>query len=202
LEVESALASVEFDTLKSQLQLCTQLKKYFDSTPIDDLKYDKISSIIFSKIFIIFSRKLADRLGSKSTVHQQQRTQYETQLFNIYSSRHEHLLETIYLNILEKQYTNDNRLGFKQQIILDSLNQHKHFCKLIDGLLDHRLSLVDQTTEQMNKIINYIKMITDNAKTSCSTNDIKQQKQDLNIDLNITNLIERIKHIENDFSKR
>ncbi len=38
LEVESALANVEFDTLKSQLQLCTQLKKYFDSTPIDDLK--------------------------------------------------------------------------------------------------------------------------------------------------------------------
>jgi hypothetical protein len=36
--VESALANVEFDTLKSQLQLCTQLKKYFDSTPIDDLK--------------------------------------------------------------------------------------------------------------------------------------------------------------------
>ena len=38
LAVESALANVEFDTLKSQLQLCTQLKKYFDSIPIDDLK--------------------------------------------------------------------------------------------------------------------------------------------------------------------
>ncbi|CAF0802117.1 unnamed protein product [Adineta steineri] len=183
LEVESALASVEFDTLKSQLQLCTQLKKYFDSTPIDDLK------------------KLADRLGSKSNVHQQQRTQYETQLFNIYSSRHEHLLETIYLNILEKQFTNDNRLALKQQIILDSLNQHVHFCKLIDGLLNHRLILINQTTEQMNKIINYIKMIIENSKQTGIINNIKQQKQDFNIDLNITNLIEKIKQIENDFSK-
>ncbi|CAF0852385.1 unnamed protein product [Adineta steineri] len=183
LEVESALASVEFDTLKSQLQLCTQLKKYFDSTPIDDLK------------------KLADRLGSKSNVHQQQRTQYETQLFNIYSSRHEHLLETIYLNILEKQFTNDNRLALKQQIILDSLNQHVHFCKLIDGLLNHRLIIINQTTEQMNKIINYIRMIIENSKQTAIINNIKQQKQDLNIDLNITNLIEKIKQIENDFSK-
>ncbi|CAF1016396.1 unnamed protein product [Rotaria sordida] len=183
LEVESALANVEFDTLKSQLQLCTQLKKYFDSTPIDDLK------------------KLTDRLGSKSIVHQQQRTQYETQLFNIYLSRHEHSLETIYLNILEKQYTNDNRLALKQQIILDSLNQHINFSKLIDGLLEHRLSLIDQTTEQMNRIINYIKMIIENSKSTTSTIDIKQPKQDLNIDLNIKNLIERVKQIENDFSK-
>ncbi|CAF1145400.1 unnamed protein product [Rotaria sordida] len=183
LEVESALANVEFDTLKSQLQLCTQLKKYFDSTPIDDLK------------------KLTDRLGSKSIVHQQQRTQYETQLFNIYLSRHEHSLETIYLNILEKQYTNDNRLALKQQIILDSLNQHINFSKLVDGLLEHRLSLIDQTTEQMNRIINYIKMIIENSKSTTSTIDIKQPKQDLNIDLNIKNLIERVKQIENDFSK-
>ncbi|CAF2980796.1 unnamed protein product [Rotaria sp. Silwood2] len=183
LEVESALASVEFDTLKSQLQLCTQLKKYFDSTPIDDLK------------------KLADRLGSKSIAHQQQRTQYETQLFNTYVSRHENSLETIYLNILEKEYTNDNRLVLKQQIVLDSLNQHLNFCKLIDGLLEHRLSLIDQTSEQMNKIINYIKMIIENSKSTISTNDIKQPKQDINIDLNIKNLIERVKQIENDFSK-
>ena len=104
-----------------------------------------------------------------------------------------------YLNILEKQYTNDNRLGLKQEIILDSLNQHIYFCKLIDDLLDHRLSIIDQTTEQMNKIRNYIKMITENSRSIISTNDIKQ---DLNIDLNITNLIERIKQIENDFSKK
>lgn len=38
LEVESALANVEFDTLKSQLQLCGQLKKYFESTSVEDLK--------------------------------------------------------------------------------------------------------------------------------------------------------------------
>ncbi len=201
MEVESALASVEFDTLKSQLQLCTQLKKYFDSTPIDDLKYKNTILPSYS-LKILFSRKLADRLGSKSTVHQQQRTQYETQLFNIYSSRHEHLLETIYLNILQKQYTNDNRLGLKQQIILDTLNQHMYFSKLIDSLLDHRLSIIDQTNQQMNKIINYIKMITENSKTLNSINDIKQQKQDLNIDLNVTNLIERIKQIINDFSKK
>ncbi|CAF4560318.1 unnamed protein product, partial [Rotaria sp. Silwood1] len=183
LEVESALANVEFDTLKSQLQLCIQLKKYFDSTPIDDLK------------------KLADRLSSKSIVHQQQRTQYETQLLNTYISRHEHLLETIYLNILEKQYGNDNRLALKQQIILDSLNQHMNFSKLIDGLLEHRLSLIDQTTEHMNKIINYIKMIIENSKSNISTIDMKQLKQDINIDINIKNLIERVKQIENDFSK-
>ncbi|CAF4320439.1 unnamed protein product, partial [Rotaria magnacalcarata] len=183
LEVESALASVEFDTLKSQLQLCVQLKKYFDSTPIDDLK------------------KLADRLGSKSAVHQQQRNQYETQLSNVYLSRHEHLLETIYLNILEKQFTNDNRLALKQQIILDSLNQHLHFSKLVDGLLEHRLSLIDQITDQMNKIINYIKMIIENSKSSVSTTDGKQTKQNLKVDLNIKNLIERVKQIENDFSK-
>jgi hypothetical protein len=55
----------------------------------------------------------------------------------------------------------------------------------------------------MNKIINYIKMIIENSKTSISTEDIKQKKkEDLNNDLNITNLIERIKHIENDFSKK
>ncbi len=87
-------------------------------------------------------------------------------------------------------------------MILESLSQHIHFCKLIDNLLDHRLSLIDQTTEQMNKIINYIKMITENSKSTISTNDIKQTKQDLNIDLNITNLIERTKQIENDFSKK
>jgi hypothetical protein len=108
---------------------------------------------IFIFIFIFFQRKLSDRLGSKSSVHQQQRTQYENQLFNIYSTRHENLLETIYLNILEKQYTNDNRLGLKQKLILDTLNQHVYFCKLIDGLIEHRLSIIDQTTEQMNKII-------------------------------------------------
>jgi hypothetical protein len=51
----------------------------------------------------------------------------------------------------------------------------------------------------MNKIINYIKMITENSKSIISTNDIKQ---DLNIDLNITNLIERTKQIENHFSKK
>ena len=39
LEVESALANVEFDTLKSQLQLCGQLKKYFESTSVEDLKW-------------------------------------------------------------------------------------------------------------------------------------------------------------------
>ncbi len=87
-------------------------------------------------------------------------------------------------------------------MILESLSQHIYFCKLIDNLLDHRLSLIDQTTEQMNKIINYIKMITENSKSTISTNDIKQTKQDLNIDLNITNLIERTKQIENDFSKK
>lgn len=106
------------------------------------------------------------------------------------------------MNILEKQYANDNRLGLKQHIILESLNQHIHFCKLIDGLLDHRLSLIDQATEQMNKIINYIKMLIENSKSSTSTVDIKQPKQDINIDLNITNLIERVKQIENDFSKK
>jgi hypothetical protein len=74
-----------------------------------------------------------------------------------------------------------------------SLNQHTHFSKIIDALLDHRLLLIDQTTEQMNKIINYTKMITENAKTWNSMNDIKQQKQDLNVDLN---------KIENDFSKK
>lgn len=62
--------------------------------------------------------------------------------------------------------------------------------------------MIDQSTEQMNKIINYIKMIVENSKSSVSTNDIKQLKQDLNIDLNIKNLIERVKQIENDFSKR
>ncbi len=51
----------------------------------------------------------------------------------------------------------------------------------------------------MNKIINYIKMITENSK---SINDRNQQKQQLNIDLNITNLIERTKQIEKDFSKK
>lgn len=145
---------------------------------------------------------MADRLGSKSNIHQQQRTQYENQLFNIYSTRHEHLLETIYLNILEKQYTNDNRLGLKQQLILDTLNQHIYFSRLVDNLLEHRLSLINQTTEQMNKIINYIKIITENSKSTIKINDIKQQKQNLNIDLNIINLIEKTKQIENDFSKR
>lgn len=158
---------------------------------------------MFWKYVIFFlQRKLADRLGSKSTVYQQQRSQYETQLFNVYVSRHESLLEAIYLNILKTQYTNDNRLALKQQIILDSFNQHTHFCKLIDGLLDHRLSLIDQATEQMNKIINYIKMIIENSKSSNPKIDMKQPKQDLNMDLNITNLIERVKQIENDFSKR
>jgi len=73
---------------------------------------------------------------------------------------------------------------------------------LIDGLLDHRLSLLDQITEQMKKIIDYIKMITENSKSTISINDIKQQKQDINIDLNVTNLIETTKQIENDFSKK
>jgi hypothetical protein len=73
---------------------------------------------------------------------------------------------------------------------------------LIDGLLDHRLSLIDQITEQMKKIIDYIKMITENSKSTISINDIKQQKQDINIDLNVTNLIEKTKQIENDFSKK
>lgn len=45
-------------------------------------------------------------------------------------------------------------------------------------------------------------MIVENSKSSVSTNDIKQMKQDLNIDLNVKNLIERVKQIENDFSKR
>ncbi len=73
---------------------------------------------------------------------------------------------------------------------------------MIDGLLDHRLSLIDQITEQMKKIIDYIKMITENSKSTISINDIKQQKQDINIDLNVTNLIEKTKQIENDFSKK
>jgi hypothetical protein len=51
----------------------------------------------------------------------------------------------------------------------------------------------------MNKIINYIKMIVENSRTLSSTND---KKQDLNQDLNITNLIERTKQIENEFSKK
>ena len=45
-------------------------------------------------------------------------------------------------------------------------------------------------------------MITENSKSTILINDIKQQKQDLNIDLNITNLIERTKQIESDFSKK
>jgi hypothetical protein len=51
----------------------------------------------------------------------------------------------------------------------------------------------------MNKIINYIKMIIENSRTLSSTNE---KKQDLNQDLNITNLIERTKQIENEFSKK
>ena len=93
-------------------------------------------------------------------------------------------------------------MALKQQIILDSLHQHLRFCKLIDNLLDHRLSLIDQTTESMNKIINYTKMIIENSNSSISTFDIKQPKYDLNIDLGITNLIEKIKQIENDFSEK
>ncbi|UJR30243.1 hypothetical protein I4U23_017781 [Adineta vaga] len=182
LEVESALASVEFETLKSQLQLCTQLKKYFDSTPIDDLK------------------KLADRLGSKSQLHHQQRAQYENQLITIYSSRHEQLLEKIYLNILEKQYTNDHRLALKQQIILDSLNQHGHFCGLIENLLTHRLSLIEQTSEQMKKILNYIQIIIENSKSSLPNNNQQEKQKEIDLEFNIPNLVERMKQIENEYS--
>ena len=146
-------------------------------------------------------RKLADRLGSKTIIHQQQRTQYENQLFNIYSTRHEYLLEIIYLNILEKQYTNDNRLGLKQQIIFDTLNQHRHFCKLIENFLEQRLNIIDQIKKQMNKIINYIKIIIENSKLS-TINNIKLDKQEKNFDLNIINLIEKIKYIEQNFSKK
>ncbi len=42
-------------------------------------------------------------------------------------------------------------------------------------------------------------MIVENSRTLSSTND---KKQDLNQDLNITNLIERTKQIENEFSKK
>lgn len=168
---------------------------------ISSNKNKNFHQIFFQNIFHV-KRKLADRLGSKSLVHQQQRNQYETQLFNIYSTRHEQLLETTYLNILEKQYTNDNRLGLKQQLILDSLNQHFDFSKLIENFLDYRLSLIDQTNEQMNKIINYIKIITDNSKLNINLNENKKQKQDLNIDLNIINLIEKTKQIQMDFSKK
>ncbi|CAF1306017.1 unnamed protein product [Adineta ricciae] len=183
LEVESALASVEFETLKSQLQLCTQLKKYFDSTPIDDLK------------------KLADRLASKSHQHHQQRTQYENQLLTVYTSRHEHALETIYLNILEKQYTTDHRLALKQQMILDSLNQHVLFCGLVDQLLSHRLALVNRTSEQMTKILNYIQMIIENSKSSSEVKKIREEKANEHLELKVSNLIEQVKQIESEFSK-
>lgn len=185
LEVESALASVEFETLKSQLQLCSQLKKYFDSTPVEDLK------------------KLADRLGSKATVHQQQRAQYENQLLNIYSTRHEQLLEKIYFNILEKQYTNDQRLGLKQQIILDTLSQQRNFTQLIEHLLEQRLTLIEQTNEQMKKITNYIQMIVESSKLNEAVKDKKQETEEkqTNFDFNITNLIDKTKQIENEFSK-
>ncbi len=42
-------------------------------------------------------------------------------------------------------------------------------------------------------------MIIENSRTLSSTNE---KKQDLNQDLNITNLIERTKQIENEFSKK
>ena len=86
----------------------------------------------FSMKTNLLRRKLSDRLGSKSQAYQQQRAQYENQLSNIYSSRHEHRLETIYFNILEKQFTSENHLGLKQQIILQSLIQHRDFQQLID----------------------------------------------------------------------
>lgn len=158
---------------------------------------------------LFFDRKLADRLGSKATIHQQQRAQYENQLMNIYSSRHEQLLEKIYLNILEKQYTNDQRLGLKQQIILDSLNQQRNFTQLIENLLSQRLNLVEQTNGQMKKITNYIQMIVENGKLVEISKDLKQEtgnenekEQKFNFNLNITNLIDKTKQIENEFSNR
>ena len=110
------------------------MKKYFDSTLIDDLKKreNQILFFFFDETTNFLQRKLSDRFGSKSQAYQQQRAQYENQLSNIYSSRHEHRLETIYFNILEKQFTSENHLGLKQQIILQSLIQHRDFQQLID----------------------------------------------------------------------
>jgi hypothetical protein len=147
-------------------------------------------------------RKLAGRLGTKSVVHQQQRAQYESQLLNVYSSRHEHALESVYFNILEKQYRNHQGLFSKQQLILDSLAQQTHFCQLIEGLLDHRSSIIGRTSEQMKKIIYYIKTIVNQSQSSAPAEDVKQPKADLHTDVHLSNLIERIKHIENDFSKK
>lgn len=103
------------------------------------------------------------------------------------------------MNILEKQLTNENHLGLKQQIILESLIQHRYFHQLIENLLEQRLSLIDRMTEQMNNIGHFIKVIAESPK---GTLPIKQMKESVNFDWNINNLIEKTKQIENEFCKR
>lgn len=95
--------------------------------------------------------------------------------------------------------TNENQLGFKQQIILESLIQHRYFHQLIDHLLEQRLTLIERMTEQMNKIAHFIKMIAESPK---GNNPIKSTKECANFDWNINNLIDKTKQIENEFCKK
>lgn len=135
-------------------------------------------------------------------MHQQQRVQYENQLVNIYSSRHEHNLQTIYLNILEKQFQYHENLYNKQQTILDSLNQQKYFSQILETLIDYRISLIDQTDEQINKILQYIKSIYENLKPSATETVEKKKSENFPLDFQLANPIDKVKSIENEFSKR
>lgn len=149
----------------------------------------------------VLRRKLADRLGSKSVSHQQQRSQYESQLFNVYSSRHEQALESIYLTILEKQLNNHQHLFVKQQRILDTLQQEKQFCQLLEGMIDHRLTLIDQTSEQLKKILHFNRLLIENSKANTATKNEKK-KSKIHAEQNMPNLIDKIKSIENEFCKK
>ena len=77
--------------------------------------------------------------------------------------------------------------------------KHRDFQQLIGNLIEQRLTLIDRTTEQMNKILNFIKMITENLKVN---NSVKSSTEYVNVDWNSNNLIEKTKEIENQFSKK
>ena len=71
-------------------------------------------------------------------------------------------------------------------------------------MIEHRLTLIDQTSEQLKKILQYNRMLMENGKgTSAGT-----KKKDNNnsstaqLDQNMPNLIEKIKSIDQDFGKK
>ena len=122
---------------------------------------------------------------------------------NIYSTRHEQNLETIYFQILDQQLTNHQNLYSKQQIVLDGLVQQRNFLQLIETLINQRLTLIDRTNEQMKKIRHFIENLLEQSQTNISTKQNEEEKNHLIVnEFPVNNLVERIKTIENEFSTK